>query len=130
MFPNIANDYSQDINNLVNADPYNYKYISSFIIILIGVFNNRLKIANSNIKFVLKGGKSAQMMISKNNIKDINILSDDVDILVLIDVKYNRLYVKNISDQLSGIINYYINPKPNYPPIISILNPSSLPSLP
>ena len=130
IFPNIATDYSQNINILGNNDPYNYKYISSFIIILIGVFNNRLKIANSNIKFVLKGGKSAQMMISKNNIKDVHILSDDVDILVLFDGKYNRLYVKNISEQLADIINYYINPNPNYPPLISILNPDLNPTNP
>jgi len=129
MFPNIANDYSQDINNLGNADPYNYKYISSFIIILIGVLNNRLKLENSNIKFVLKGGKSAQMMISKNNIKDIHILSDDVDILVLFEEKYNRLYVKNISEQLSDVIGYYVN-NPKYPPSISILNPDNNPTNP
>jgi hypothetical protein len=69
------------------------------------------------------------MMISKNNIKDIHILSDDVDILVLFDGKYNRLYVKNISEQLADIIGYYVN-IPNYIPLISILKPDSNPTNP
>ena len=131
LFPNIATDYSQDIiNNLQNYDNLdNYNHISCFIIILIGVLNNRLKIANPNIKFALKGGKSAQMMISKNNIKDIHIFSDDVDILVLIDGKYNRLYIKNISEQLADIIGYYVN-MPNYIPLISILKPDLNPTNP
>ena len=131
IFPNIATDYSQDfINNLENYDDQdNYNHISSFIIILIGVLNNRLKIAKSNIKFVLKGGKSAQMMISKNNIKDIHILSDDIDILVLFDGKYNRLYVKNISEQLADIIGYYVN-MPKYKQLISILKPDNNPTNP
>ena len=131
IFPNIATDYSQDfINNLENYDDQdNYNHISSFIIILIGVLNNRLKIAKSNIKFVLKGGKSAQMMISKNYNKDIQILSDDIDILVLFDGKYNRLYVKNISEQLADIIGYYVN-MPKYKPLISILKPNNNPTNP
>jgi hypothetical protein len=131
IFPNITKDYSQDmINNLENYDDqHNYNHISSFIIILIGVLNNRLKIENSNIKFVLKGGKSAQMLISKNYNKDIQILSDDIDILVLFDGKYNRLYVKNISEQLADIIGYYVN-MPNYNPLISILKPDNNPTNP
>ena len=131
LFSNITKDYSQDIINNFEKyeDRYYYKHISSFIIILIGVLNNRLKIENSNIKFVLKGGKSAQMMISKNYNKDLHILSDDVDILVLIDGKYNRLYVKNISEQLADIIGYYVN-MPNYMPLISILKPDYNPTNP
>ncbi len=130
LFPNIATDYSQDIiNNLQNYDQVNYNHISCFIIILIGVLNNTLKIANPNIKFALKGGKSAQMLISKNNIKELHIFSDDVDILVLIDGKYNRLYIKNISEQLADIIGYYVN-LPNYMPLISILKPDYNPTNP
>jgi len=119
LFSNIYNDYTEVLQHDINFNYY--RFICNFIIILIGILNNKLKQSGNNIKFVLKGGKAIQMLISKYKI-NLNILSDDIDILVLCNDTYNKLYVKNMAEQFAGIINIYIN---NFfiLPAISILSP-------
>ncbi len=119
LFSNIYNDYTEVLKHDINFNYY--RFICNFIIILIGILNYKLKQSGNNIKFVLKGGKAIQMLISKYNMK-LNILSDDIDILVLCNDTYNKLYVKNMAEQFAGIINIYIN---NFLilPAISILSP-------
>jgi bifunctional ADP-heptose synthase (sugar kinase/adenylyltransferase) len=81
-----------------------------------------LKILSIDIKFALKGGKAAQMLISKYA-RNIIFESNDVDILVLSnDSKHNA---KNITEQLSEIINNYISYD-----FISILKPNQNPENP
>jgi len=120
LFPNMVyntQDLIQDKMNYIN-----YVTFSNFIIILIGILNYKLKQLGIDIKFALKGGKAAQMLISKYA-RDIIFESNDVDILVLSnDSKHNA---KNITEQLSEIINNYISYD-----FISILKPNQNPENP
>jgi hypothetical protein len=96
--------YTLELNN--NRD---YKDVSYFIIFIIGVINNRLKEKNLDVKLILKGGKSAQMIMSEHGINNQSILSDDVDILLVKEGAYNYNYLLNFAEQIAVFINNFFN---------------------
>lgn len=103
LYPALKN-YTPELNN--NRD---YKDVSYFIIFIIGVINNRLKEKNLDVKLILKGGKSAQMIMSEHGINNQSILSDDVDILLVKEGTYNYNYLLNFAQQIAVFINNFFN---------------------
>ena len=95
----------------------NYIDISFFIIFLIGVINFRLNAKKINLKLILKGGKASQMLMSTHGINNTDILTDDVDILLVQEGIYDYNFLLNFAIDFAGYINHFFN----Y--ILSILAP-------
>lgn len=87
----------------------NYMNISFFIIFLIGVINYRLNEKKINLKLILKGGKASQMIMSTNGINNTDILTDDVDILLVQEGIYDYNFLLNFANEFAGFINYFFN---------------------
>jgi hypothetical protein len=95
----------------------NYIDISFFIIFLMGVINFRLNAKKINLKLILKGGKASQMLMSTHGINNTDILTDDVDILLVQEGIYDYNFLLNFAIDFAGYINHFFN----Y--ILSILAP-------
>lgn len=87
----------------------NYINISSFIIFLMGVINFRLNAKKINLKLILKGGKASQMLMSTHGINNTDILTDDVDILLVQEGVYDYNFLLNFASDFAGFINYFFN---------------------
>jgi len=87
----------------------NYIDISFFIIFLMGVINFRLNAKKINLKLILKGGKASQMLMSTHGINNTDILTDDVDILLVQEGVYDYNFLLNFASDFSGFINYFFN---------------------
>jgi hypothetical protein len=87
----------------------NYMNISFFIIFLIGIVNYRLNEKKINLKLILKGGKASQMIMSTNGINNTDILTDDVDILLVQEGVYDYNFLLNFANEFAEFINYFFN---------------------
>jgi flagellar biosynthesis GTPase FlhF len=87
----------------------NYIDISFFIIFLMGVINFRLNAKKINLKLILKGGKASQMLMSTHGINNTDILTDDVDILLVQEGVYDYNFLLNFASDFAGFINYFFN---------------------
>jgi len=87
----------------------NYINISFFIIFIIGIVNYRLNEKKINLKLILKGGKASQMIMSTNGINNTDILTDDVDILLVQEGVYDYIFLLNFANEFAGFINYFFN---------------------
>ena len=87
----------------------NYIDISFFIIFLIGVINFRLNAKKINLKLILKGGKASQMLMSTHGINNTDILTDDVDILLVQEGVYDYNFLLNFASDFAGYINHFFN---------------------
>lgn len=87
----------------------NYVNISYFIIFLIGVINFRLNTKKINLKLILKGGKASQMIMSTHGINNTDILTDDVDILLVQEGIYDYNYLLDFANEFAEFINYFFN---------------------
>jgi hypothetical protein len=87
----------------------NYIDISFFIIFLMGVINFRLNEKKINLKLILKGGKSSQMLMSTHSINNTSIFTDDVDILLVQEGIYDYNFLLNFASDFAGFINYFFN---------------------
>jgi flagellar biosynthesis GTPase FlhF len=87
----------------------NYINISFFIIFLMGVINFRLNAKKINLKLILKGGKASQMLMSTYGINNTDILTDDVDILLVQEGIYDYNFLLNFANDFAGFINYFFN---------------------
>jgi flagellar biosynthesis GTPase FlhF len=87
----------------------NYIDVSFFIIFLMGVINFRLNAKKINLKLILKGGKASQMIMSRHGINNTDILTDDVDILLVQEGVYDYNFLLNFASDFSSFINYFFN---------------------
>jgi len=87
----------------------NYINISFFIIFLMGVINFRLNAKKINLKLILKGGKSSQMLMSTYGINNTDILTDDVDILLVQEGIYDYNFLLKFANEFAVFINYFFN---------------------
>lgn len=115
--------FNQDVSSFIP-----YKNINYGILFLVGIINNKLNKSNINLKLVLKGGKAAQMILSKNNFYTIkknkvkcDIVSNDVDILLIQDGIYDYEFLLNFASQLADFIQYFFGND-----VISTLKPPML----
>jgi hypothetical protein len=79
--------------------------IETIVLILVGILNTRL---TQHYKFVLKGGKGLQMELGRIGWGK-NILTDDIDLLLLPIGEYNRDAIKKMAEDLATLINMIVN---------------------
>ncbi len=98
-------------DNMTDNDPIKIEYTNmiGLLICLVGILNNLFQINNIDLKLIIKGGKSAQMILSSYNFKTSNIKSDDVDILLVQDRMYDNEFLKNIGKQFVSLVNRLFN---------------------
>jgi hypothetical protein len=105
-----------------------YKNINYCVMFNIGIINAYLKINEINLKFILKGGKVAQMLLAnapsrapkvpfKNECIE-NFCSNDIDILMVQDGVYDRDFLLQVAKQFADNIQNAFGS-------VSILDPSS-----
>jgi len=87
----------------------NYINISFFIIFLMGIINFRLQSKKINLKLILKGGKASQMLMSAHGIHNSEILTDDVDILLVQEGIYDYNFLLNFASDFAGFVNHFFN---------------------
>ena len=103
LYPSITG-YTETVRN-----NNNYTDISFFIIFLIGIVNFRLNSKKINLKLILKGGKASQMIMSSYGINNTDILTDDVDILLVQEGIYDYNFLLNFAIDFAGYINHFFN---------------------
>ena len=81
------------------------RHIETIVLILVGILNTRL---TQHYKIVLKGGKGLQMELGRIGWEK-NILTDDIDLLLLPIGEYNRDAIKKMAEDLATLINMIVN---------------------
>ncbi len=118
LFPAIK-CFSEEINKLTNKKiKFNeYKMINNLILFLVGLFNNKFIENNIDIKMIIKGGKGAQIILSAYDFYNLSnggqvkcdIISDDIDILLVQENGYNRETLYSVAKQFAKLVKEIID---------------------
>jgi len=134
LFP-VIKCFSEEINKLTNKETKfnNYKFINNLILFLVGLFNYKFIQNNIDIRMIIKGGKGAQMILSLYDFYNINIsnknkvkcdiVSDDIDILLIQENGYNRETLYSVAKQFAEFIKNFVDEPYTSNPLVSIKEP-------
>ena len=123
LFP-VTNCFSEEINSLTNKETnFNeYKFVNNLILFLVGLFNYKFIKNKIDIKMIIKGGKGAQIILSNYSFfqfnekgeVNCNIISDDIDILLVQKNGYNRETLYSVAFQFSELVKKFIDGDDKY----------------